>query len=119
MGQVYTLCPLPQGPFAALDPLARLCFGAIWDRYKVSCYNVTGSTGDSPWYDHDEDEVFCVFGQGELARLLGISERTVRRCLGDLKAAGLIWWRKAQYAGSCRYYVDYTARAYLRPQSGK
>ncbi len=119
MSQLYTIVPLPQGPFAALDPLARLCFGLIWDRYKISSYNVTGCAGGSPWYDYDEEEVFCVFGQDELAQQMGVSERTVRRCLADLKAAGLIWWRKAKYAGSCRYYVDYTACAYLRPQSGK
>lgn len=119
MAQLYSLTPLPQGPFAGLDPLARLCFGLIWDRYRVSSYNVTGCAGDSPWYDPAEDEIFCVFGQGELAALVGVSERTIRRCLADLKAADVIWWRKAQYRGSCRYYVEYTIRQYLRPQSGK
>lgn len=119
MSQLYTIVPLPQGPFAALDPLARLCFGLIWDRYKISSYNVTGCAGDSPWYDSDEDEIYCAFAQGELAALMGVSERTVRRCLADLKAADVIWWRKAKYASSCRYYVDYSIRRYLRPQSGK
>ncbi|MDO5378491.1 MAG: hypothetical protein Q4G52_09175 [Clostridia bacterium] len=48
MKQLYTIVPLPQGPFEGLDALARYAFGLIWDRYRVSSYNVTGCAGDSP-----------------------------------------------------------------------
>lgn len=115
MAKYYTLVPLPQGPFERLDPLARMAFGFIWERYKVSSYNVTGGGDNSPWYDPTVDEIFCVYDRAELAAVIGCSERTVRRCLDDLKAAGLIWWRKL-YGGACRYYVDKPIREYLRAQ---
>ena len=116
MSRLYTLVPLPEGPFRGLDPVSRMVFGAIWDRYKLSSYNVTGTPGDSPWYDHQTGAVFCVFSHAELAEAVGISERTVRRSLDALRDAGLLIWRKATYKGACRYYVTEYVRAYLRKQ---
>lgn len=116
MAQIYTIVPLPMGPFAGLDPLARMTFGMIWDRYRLSGYNVTGCAGDSPWYDNDRGEVYCLYAQAELAQQMGCSERTIRRCLEDLREARIIWSRKAAYKGACRYYVYQGIRDYLRKQ---
>lgn len=116
MARLYTIVPLPTGPFEHIDALSRLCFGLIWDRYRVSSYNVTGTAGDSPWYDEDQEEVFCLYRQDELARDMGCSERTVRRCLETLREAGIIWWRKAVYKGANRYFVDPPIREYLWPR---
>ena len=114
MAQKYTLVPLAQGPFIGIDPLARMAFGLIWDRYKVSSYNFIGAESESPWYDKTMDDVFCVYDQDELAREIGCSVRTVRRCLKDLNEAHLLYWRKATYKGACRYFVGYAAKAWLR-----
>lgn len=113
----YTIVPLADGPFAGLDALSRMAFGLIWDRYKLSSYNVSGAAGDCEWYDHRREEVFCIFSHVELARLIGCSERTVRRCLGDLKDADVIDWRRCAYGGACRFYVHEHIREYMRPQS--
>lgn len=116
MARLYTIVPLARGPFEGVDALARLCFGLIWDRYKLSVYNVQGSSEDSPWYDYDVDDVFCQYSQDELAFEMGVSARTVRRCLADLQEARIIRWRKVQYRGVCRYYVNQRIREYLKGQ---
>ena len=111
--QKYTIIPNPIGIFEGLDPLSRLAFGLIWDRYRLSSYNVTGTAGDSQWYDYERDEVFCLFNQAELAQMMGCGIRTVKRCLDTLRDAGLIDWRKADYKGVCRYYVQQYTREYM------
>jgi len=93
-----------------------MVFGAIYGRYRMSSYNVAGAPGDSPWYDFNRDEVFCVFSQPELAALVGVSERTVRRSLEVLRAAELIDWQRIGYRASNRYYIPEDIREYLRPQ---
>ena len=114
MAQLYTLVPRPEGPFQGLDPVSRMVFGAIWDRYRLSSYSVTG--GDGSWFDPREQAVFCVFTQQELAQLVGVSERTIRRSLDMLAADNLIWWRKATYKGANRYFIHAGIVEYLKPQ---
>lgn len=116
MSRLYTPVPTANGPFAGIDPVARMTFGLIWDRYKLSSYHVTGAAGDCPWYDQAMDAVYCVYGQAELAAEVGVSERTIRRALDTLREAGLLIWRKATYKGSCRYYIPEHTRQYLRRQ---
>ena len=99
--QKYTIVPNPVGPFAGLDPLARLVFGLIWDRHRLSRYNVVG--GQERWIDRN----------GELA---GLSERTVRRCLDDLRRAQIVSWQKSGFRGVNRYYIDLAVWHYLSPE---
>ena len=113
MSQLYSLVPLPRGEFRGLDPVTRMIFGFIYDRYKLSSYNAMG--GDAAFYDPIEEEYFCVFNQNELAELVGVSERTVRRSLDQLRVKEMVWWRKATYKGANRYYVAEHIRKYLRP----
>lgn len=110
----YTIVPLAEGPFEYCDALSRMAFGLIWDRYKVSDYNVTGAGADSAWYDEVYDDVFCVYNVGELAQKIGCSERTARRCLDDLQRQGVIFWRRAEYGGANRYFVTHRTKEYLR-----
>lgn len=118
----YTLVPSPVGPFAHIDLVARVVFGLIWDRYRLSVHSHL--RGDQRWLDEDS-RVYCVYAQDELARHAGISDRTVRRCLDDLRRAGLLSYSKAGLRGVNRYYVELAAKDYLgaqRPgcqQSGK
>lgn len=103
----YTIVPLPEGPFEGLNLTARCCFGLIYDRWKLSA-NRTES-----FWDEDRQAVYCLFRQEELARTLGVSERSIRRSLDELYAAGLISWKKADYQGPCRYYLDWDALVYF------
>lgn len=107
---------MAKGPFSGLDPTARLVFGLIWDRYKLSSFHVAGAAGESPWYDYQRDEVFCIYSQEELADQAGVSERTVRRALETLRCKALIEWRKATYKGSNRYYITESTRRFLKKQ---
>lgn len=117
MRMKYTIVPLPEGPFEYCDPLSRMAFGLIWDRYKVSDYNVTGEGADSAWYDEVYDDVFCVYNVGELARKIGCSERTARRCLDDLLRQDVIYWRRAEYGGANRYYFPQRIKDYMRRET--
>ena len=115
MAQVYLLVPLAQGPLAGLDLVARAVLGALYDRIKLSGYNTAG--GDNRYYDPIEDCCFCVYAQQELADLVGVSERTVRRALDVLASDNFVWWRKASYRGACRYYIHQGIMDYLRSSS--
>ena len=84
MASIYQLIPLPLGPLAPYDLTTRAVLGAIWDRYRLSSYQVTG--GNDKWYDYDVDEVYCVYDQTDLAQMLGVSRRTVQRALDVLQA---------------------------------
>lgn len=109
MAKYYSLVPLPMGIFENLSLMDRAVFGLIWERYRLSSYKVAG--GDETWYDADQREIYCVYAHDELARQIGTSEKTIRRSLISLRESGLIWWRKASYMGSCRFYVDHAVRA--------
>lgn len=111
MANYYTLVPHPVGPFAALGPVERVVWGTIWERFRLSEYHVTG--GKDSWYDYDEDAIYCIYGQRELAAQVGVSERTIRRALDNLYEACLIDWRKADYKGACRYYFPRQVREYM------
>lgn len=107
------LVPLADGPFEGLGLTERAIFGAIWGRYRVSCYTQLGSAGDCPYMD-DDGQVYCFWRQDDLAAVVGVSDRTLRRALDNLRSAGLIRTRKAGYGGACKYYVTYEARAWLK-----
>lgn len=115
MSQLYTLVPRPVGLFEGIDPVSRMVFGVIWDRYRLSCYNA--ATDPDAWYDENEAQYFCVFNQQELAEIVGVSERTVRRSLEALRDSGLMWWRKATYKGANRYFFRAEILEYFRAKN--
>lgn len=127
MAKYYTLVPLPVGIFDGISPVDRVVWGCIYERWRLSSYNVTG--GDERWWD--EYGVYCVYSHAELARDVGITERTIRRSISTLREKGLLDWRKAAYMGSSRYYIpNYIAEEMRRlrkdsttssetPQSGR
>ncbi len=106
----FTFIPSPCGPFLRIDPSARLVFGLIWDRYRLSRYST--DTGDNRWQD-DDGEVYCVYSQTELSEHSGLTDRTVRRCLDTLYNANLLRWHKSGFNGCNRYYPDLLVIDYL------
>lgn len=65
-----------------------------------------------------DGQVFCYFRQDDLAAVVGVSDRTLRRALDALRREGLIRTCKAGYGGACKYYVGREAREWLRPRRG-
>jgi len=113
MAKYYTLVPLPIGKFAdwELTLVDRAVFGMIWERWRLSSYKVLGGCED--WYDPYEEDIFCIFAHDELARLIGVSEKTIRRSLETLRTKRVIRWRKAKFKGANRYYVARDVQQYM------
>lgn len=105
MAQKYMLVPLPNGLFRGYDLTTRAVIGALYDRIRLSNYNLIGDPAGSKFFDQQEQRVFCVFSHDELGRQLGVSEKTIRRSLKLLEADGLVWWRKAAYKAANRYFL--------------
>ena len=80
MAQLYQLVPLPQGIFAGMDLVTRAVVGLLYDRIRLSNYNLIGDPAGSQWYDPVEKQV---------------------------NADNLVWWRKATYKGANRYFLHY------------
>lgn len=116
MAQKYMLIPLPTGLFKGYDLVTRAVIGALHDRTRLSNYNLIGDPCSNPWYDRQEQKVYCVYTHAELAEQLGVSERTVRRSLDKLRDDQLIWWRKATYKGANRYFLHECITLELRKQ---
>lgn len=105
MAQKYLLVPLPVGLFEGYDLSTRSVLGALYGRYRLSGYHQIGDETGTAFFDEQEQRVYCVYTYAELCKQLGISERSVRRCLDRLRDDGLVWWRKASYGGANRYYL--------------
>lgn len=105
MAQKYMLIPLPQGLFESYDLTTRAVIGALYNRIRLSNYNLMGDPSGTAWFDQKEQRVYCVYSHAELAALLGVGERTIRRSLQLLKDDGAVWWYKAAYKASNRYFV--------------
>jgi len=110
------LIPLPEGLFRDYDLTTRAVIGALYDRIRLSNYNLIGNPHDCKFYDPQEERIFCVFTHDELGRQLGVSEKTVRRSLKLLEEDGLIWWRKATYKGANRYFLHEAITQALKKQ---
>lgn len=91
----------------------RAVFGMIYDRWRLSNYHAAGSDGDPQWYDSGVDDYYCVFAHDELARLIGVSEKTIRRSLTELHNLGFIYWRKREYMGANRYFISRQMQEYM------
>lgn len=116
MAQKYMLIPLPQGIFRNYDLTTRAVIGALYDRIRLSNYNLIGDPEGRKFYDEQEERVFCVFTHDELGRQLGVSEKTVRRSLKLLHDDGLVWWRKAAYKAANRYFLHEAITQSLKGQ---
>lgn len=104
MATRYTIVPAAEYPFDRLDALSRYCFGLIYDRWKLSAKAETWRR----WVD--DTGIYCVFDQKDLAKELGITLPTVRRCLERLEAEQLIQRERTEKRGACRYYTTYRSR---------
>ena len=113
MAKYYTLVPLPIGKFAEweLTLVDRAVFGMIWERWKLGSYKLLGGCDD--WYDPVEEDIFCIFAHDELARQIGVSEKTIRRSLETLRSKHMISWRKAKFMGANRYYIARDVQQYM------
>lgn len=100
MSQLYTLVPRAQGSFAGLDCLSRYAFGLIFDRYQLSTRPKTMES----W--HDDHGYYCVYDRAELARDMGVTLPTVRRCIKALEDAHVLTMRRAGTGAAWRYYVS-------------
>ena len=94
----------------------RAVLGALYDRVRLSNYNLIGDPAGEKFYDPVEEKVYCIYTHDELGRQLGVSEKTVRRSLKLLEADGLIWWRKATYKGANRYFLHESITQELKGQ---
>lgn len=101
----YTIVPRGAYPFHRVDALSRYAFGLIYDRFRLSNREET----QHKWTD--KHGVYCVFDRADLARELGVSLPTLRRCMDVLVEQGLIVMRRNGPHAAWRYYP--TARAHL------
>ena len=100
----YTIVPRAEFPFDRLDALSRYCFGLIYDRWRLSARGET-------WHKWtDENGIFCLYDQRELAKDLGVTLPTVRRCLEQLEGQKLLRRERIGKHGACRYYTTAYAR---------
>lgn len=127
----WSMIPSAEGPFKGLDVMARYCFGLLYDRYKLSEHTrengsdrfVTERT--KRWCDFhpvhfagDETlvtrpDTYCIYTQPELAKAMGCTERTVRRCIKELREAGLIETERGGYNGANRFFFTYAVYDYF------
>ena len=116
MARYYALVPLPIGRFAEdnLSLVDRAVFGLIYDRWRLSNYTAAGSSEyETPWYDEVREQFYCIFAHNELSRLVGVSEKTIRRSLDTLNQKGYLYWAKRDYMGANRYYITETMQNYM------
>ena len=115
MSQLYQLIPLPIGIFNGLSLLERAVFGLVYDRMKLSVNNHLNSC-DGAFLDEDEGDVYCIYRQQEMAEILGVSERTVRRAVSTLVDKHLLRTKKTRFQDANRYFIPFYIREQLRPQ---
>jgi hypothetical protein len=70
-----------EGDFCDLSNDARVLYALLRDRHDLSLAN--------KWFN-DSNEVYIIFTRTEMETLLGRSERTVKKAVEQLKAAGLM-----------------------------
>lgn len=101
----YTIVPRCVPPFDRLDALTRYAFGLIYDRYRLSAREETRAQ----WTD--DFDVYCVYDRADMARELGVTLPTVRRCMDALVAADVLIMRRSGPHAAWRYYPTVKARA--------
>lgn len=128
----YIKVPMPQFEFKNLDLTARCVFGLIYDRWLLS--RKTSETSERftqvrevrvcdvypRRFPNDKSWIklafaYCVYSQSEIAENLGISERTVRRCIDDLVREKVVEVDRAGMRGANRYFIPSDIDRYLNP----
>ena len=112
MATKYTIVPWASYPFDRCGPLSRYCFGLIYDRWKLSARADT-------WHKWvDENGIYCLYDQKELAHDLGVTLPTIRRCLDELEAEKCLKRERNGKRGACRYYIHSYALVGLEKPDG-
>ena len=131
------MIPAAAGPFKEIDPVARIAFGLIFDRWCLSMNTEEerSASGQTPKFsalkvvDLYEDsgrerlkgvvketlKTYCVYSQPDLARDIGCGERTARRAIETLRDAGLLEYDREGYNGANRYYIKWRLYRYFHP----
>ena len=127
----WSMIPSAEGPFSGLDVMTRYCFGLLYDRYKLSAQK--SGEGDERfvmprtkrWCDFDpvhfsgvEDlvtrgDIYCIYTQADLAKAMGCTDRTVRRCIKELRDAKLIETERSGFNGATRFFFTYVVYDYF------
>ena len=113
MANRYTIVPAADYPFDQLDALSRYCFGLIFDRWRLSAR----SESWQKWAD--DTGIYCVYDQRELAKELGVTLPTVRRCLDALEREHVLRRERTERRGACRYYPSTIARVSMGGAAGQ
>lgn len=119
MARYYTLLPLPLGVFAEdeLTLIDRAVFGMIYDRWKLSNYTATGSASyETPYYDEQLQDYYCIFSHDELSRQVGVNEKTIRRSLDKLRTLDYVYWTKRKFKGANCYFITRRMKEYMSLQ---
>lgn len=114
MAQLYSLMPRPEGLFRGVDLVSRAAFGLIYDRWKLS----EKKHREDPESWIDEDGVYCVFDQGQLAELLGVTRPTINKALQRLEEFELLVICRPGLGKPSRYHIPYTVDAYFFDYTG-
>jgi len=133
MATKYCMIPMANGPFEHVDLTARAAFGLIYDRWLLSRRTNEGAErpkfavrryvrlGDVIKRRANDNTVmpmlfdYCIYTQDELAHDLGVSERTVRRCIDDLCRAEVIQAERTGLRGANRYIIPSEVYRYFNP----
>lgn len=118
METLYLMVPTTNiAKFKDLDPVTRMVFACIWDRYKLSVksyrekaqFKMDCPPELMPYYGGFKRIVYCVITQQEIAEALGITERTARSCVAKLKKAAVIDTHRDGYQAATRYTIRWDA----------
>lgn len=88
---------LSEGEYTELDPVAVVLYGLLADRQGLSVKN--------GWRD-EEGRAYIFFPREDLAKILRVSERTIRSKMTLLKKAGLIRETRQGAQKANRIYVN-------------
>lgn len=88
--------PLPKAlfapPYNVLTNNARMVYAVFLNRTKASQWNTlhpSGKNGKKRWAN-DDDEIYFIYTQPELAELFGCSVSTISRAMNELVKVGLL-----------------------------
>lgn len=108
----YTIVPSADWPFDQCSALSRYVFGVVYSRWRLSARPET-------WHKWVDDiGLYCLYDQREIAREVGITLPTLRRCLDELEHHRLLHRVRVDQHSACRYYPSTKAILFMpdRPE---
>ena len=81
---------LYEDKYRSLTPKAKLLYGLLRSRYELSNMNVTNGTKDAENFIDEENNIFCIFDNVEIAFLLDMTVPTVIAAKKELDEVGLL-----------------------------